>query len=146
MALEDATNPMRGVSGPGPFAKRTDLSYQSPAYGEGAAYNAAKSGAPLATAPKSPMLSQAPKVAGGAPAAGIGLYDPTQRPDEPITHGIPVGAGAGPEALMMNQSQDTPEEKARLLSYLPALEAAAQQPDSSQSFRNYVRVLRANLL
>ena len=146
MALEDATNPMRGVSGPGPFAKRTDLSYQSPAYGEGAAYNAAKSGAPLATAPKSPMLSQAPKVAGGAPAAGIGLYDPTQRPDEPITHGIPVGAGAGPEALMMNQSQDTPEEKARLLSYLPALEAAAQQPVSSQSFRNYVRVLRANLL
>ena len=146
MALEDATNPMRGVSGPGPFAKRTDLSYQSPAYGEGAAYNAAKSGAPLATAPKSPMLSQAPKVAGGAPAAGIGLYDPTQRPDEPITHGVPVGAGAGPEALMMNQSQDTPEEKARLLSYLPALEAAAQQPDSSQSFRNYVRVLRANLL
>ena len=146
MALEDATNPMRGVSGPGPFAKRTDLSYQSPAYGEGAAYNAAKSGAPLATAPKSPMLSQAPKVAGGAPAAGIGLYDPTQRLDEPITHGVPVGAGAGPEALMMNQSQDTPEEKARLLSYLPALEAAAQQPDSSQSFRNYVRVLRANLL
>jgi len=146
MALEDARNPMKGVSGPGTFAKRTDLQYKPDTYGAGVQYDAAKSGAPLATAPKSPMLSQAPKVAGGAPAAGVGLYDPTQRPDEPITQGIPVGAGAGPEALMMNQSQDTPEEKARLLSYLPALEAAAQQPDSSQSFRNYVRVLRANLL
>ena len=53
MALEDATNPMQGVSGPGPYAKRTDLSYQSQSYGDGVAYDAAKSGAPLATAPKS---------------------------------------------------------------------------------------------
>jgi hypothetical protein len=145
MALEDATNPMQGVSGPGSFAKRTDLQYQPDAYGAGVQYAADKAGAPLAKS-GGVKLSQAPRVpAGGAPA-GVGLYDPTQRPDEPITHGIPVGPGAGPEVLMMNQSQDTPEEKARLLSYLPALEAAAQQPDSSQSFRNYVRVLRANLL
>jgi hypothetical protein len=33
-----------------------------------------------------------------------------------------------------------------MLSYLPALEALAQSPASSQSFRNYVRLLRANLL
>ena len=59
MALEDAKNPMQGVSGPGKYAKRTDLQYQSQAYGEGVAYDAAKSGAPLASAPKSPMLSEA---------------------------------------------------------------------------------------
>jgi len=145
MALEDATNPMQGVSGPGPYAKRTDLQYSPDQYGQGVAMAQQKAGAPLAKT-GGVKLSQAPKVTGGAPAAGVGLYDPTQRPNEPITQGVPVGAGAGPEALMMNQSQDTPEEKARLLSYLPALEAAAQQPDSSQSFRNYVRVLRANLL
>ena len=29
MALEDATNPMQGVSGPSTFSKRTDLAYQS---------------------------------------------------------------------------------------------------------------------
>jgi hypothetical protein len=145
MALEDATNPMQGVSGPGAFSKRTDLQYSPDTYGAGVAMAQQKAGAPLAKT-GGVKLSQAPQVSAGAAPVGVGLYDKTQRPEEPITHGIPVGPGAGPEVLMMNQSQDTPEEKARLLSYLPALETAAQQPDSSQSFRNYVRVLRANLL
>jgi hypothetical protein len=145
MALEDATNPMQGVSGPGRFARRTDLQYSPDTYGAGVEMAAQKAGAPLATAPKSPMLSQAPKVS-ASQAPVTGLYDPSQRPNEPVTQGAPVGEGAGPEALMMNQSQDTPEDKARLLSYLPVLENAASQPDSSQAFRNYVRILRANLL
>ena len=108
MALEDATNPMQGVSGPGPYAKRTDLSYKSQSYGDGVAYNAAKSGAPLETARKSPMLSQAPQVpAGGMPApTGIGLFEPTQRPNEPITQGVDVGAGAGSDVLAMAKSSE----------------------------------------
>jgi hypothetical protein len=108
MALEDARNPMRGVSGPGPYAKRTDLSYKSQSYGDGVAYDAAKSGAPLATAPKSPMLSQAPQVPAGAMPApsGVGLFEPTQRPNEPITHGVDVGAGAGSEVLAMAKSSE----------------------------------------
>jgi hypothetical protein len=101
MAIEDRTNPMQGVSGPGAFAKRTDLAYKSQSYGDGVAYNAAKSGAPLASAPKSPMLSQAPEV----PAQGAGpitsLYAPTERPNEPITAGIDAGAGPGSAALGM---------------------------------------------
>jgi hypothetical protein len=101
MALEDATNPMQGVSGPGKYAKRTDLEYQSQSYGDGVAYDAAKSGAPLASAPKSPLLSQAPRVSAGAGAAGVGLYDPSQRSSEDITTGVNVGPGAGSEALMM---------------------------------------------
>jgi len=105
MALEDAKNPMRGVSGPGPYAKRTDLSYQSQSYGDGVAYNAAKSGAPLATAQKSPMLSQAPQVA--APQTPVtGMFEPTQRPNEPVTHGVDVGAGAGSEVLSMAKSSE----------------------------------------
>ena len=105
MAIEDRTNPMQGVSGPGAFSKRTDLQFQSPEYGAGVAYQAAKSGAPLASAPKSPMLSQSPQVsAGSATSTGAGLFDKTQRPNEPITHGVDVGPGAGSEALMM-QSQ-----------------------------------------
>lgn len=100
MALEDSTNPMQGVSGPGKYAKRTDLSYQSQSYGDGVAYDAAKSGAPLATAPKSPMLSRAPQVA--APQAPVtGLFEPTQRPDEPISSGVDIGPGVGSDALMM---------------------------------------------
>lgn len=104
MALEDARNPMQGVSGPGPYAKRTDLQYQSPEYGAGVAYDAAKSGAPLATAPKNPKLSEAPVVpTGAAPAGGklASLYDPTNRPNEPITSGIDLGPGPGSNSLMM---------------------------------------------
>jgi hypothetical protein len=36
--------------------------------------------------------------AGPAPAPAD-LYRATERPDEPMTHGLPVGPGAGPEAL-----------------------------------------------
>jgi len=108
MALEDAKNPMQGVSGPGPYAKRTDLSYQSQAYGDGVAYDAAKSGAPLARAPKSPLLTQAPEVpTTQAPMpAGVGLFEPTQRPGEPITTGVDIGPGAGSNALMMGKSAE----------------------------------------
>jgi hypothetical protein len=104
MALEDAKNPMQGVSGPGPYAKRTDLQYQPNSYGDGVAYNAAKSGAPLAVAPKNPMLSQAPQVptGGTTPSAPVsGLFDPTTRPNEPVTAGIDLGPGPGSNALMM---------------------------------------------
>lgn len=106
MALEDATNPMQGVSGPGPYAKRTDLQYKPDAYGEGVQYAAEKAGAPLARAQKSPLLSEAPKVSGVQPAmpAGVGLFEPTQRPNEPITQGVDVGPGAGSNALMMGKS------------------------------------------
>jgi hypothetical protein len=101
MALEDAKNPMRGVSGPGPYAKRTDLEYQSQSYGDGVAYDAAKSAAPLERAPKSPMLSEAPQVPTATPITE--LYAPTQRPNEPITAGIDMGPGAGSSALQMTK-------------------------------------------
>ena len=107
MALEDAKNPMQGVSGPSTFSKRTDLSYQSQSYGDGVAYDAAKSGAPLERAPKSPMLSQAPVVSTGAPSAaetGTGLYDISARPGEAITNGVDIGPGAGSNALTLSKS------------------------------------------
>jgi hypothetical protein len=101
MALDEATNPMQGVSGPGPYAKRTDLEVQSTGYGDKVAYDANKAGAPLARAQKSPLLSEAPVAGAPAPAPqqAVGLFDPTQRPDEPITAGIDLGAGPGSSAL-----------------------------------------------
>lgn len=108
MALEDAKNPMQGVSGPGKFAKRTDLEYKPDAYGEGVEMAAIRAGAPLARAPKSPMLSEAPQVPTGqvSMAPVTPLYAETQRPDEPITNGVDRGLGAGSEALMMNKSSE----------------------------------------
>lgn len=140
MALEDATNPVKGVSGPGKFSKRTDLEYQSTGYGDGVAMQQQKAGAPLATAQKSPMLSQSPQVPIGA---GVGLYDPTQRPDEPITAGIDMGAGAGSNALMMNQIKQ--DDKDIVAKYLPSLSAMASAQDTPQSFRAFVSFLQGSL-
>jgi hypothetical protein len=140
MALDEATNPVRGVSGPGKFAKRTDLEVESTGYGDKAAYNAAKSGAPVATAQKSPMLSQAPVVGMNQ---GVGLYDPTQRPDEPITTGVDMGAGAGSEALMMNQISN--DDKDIIAKYLPSLSSMAAAQDTPQSFRAFVSFLQGSL-
>jgi len=142
-----ARGPLAGPAGPGKFSTRTDgLEFQSDSYGAGVEMAATKAGAPLAKTPdvRGARASDV-RAAAGQPVTP--LYAPTQRPEEPITTGIPMGAGAGPEVLGMNQpSADTDADKQRLLSYLPALEAVAQSPSSSQSFRNYVRLLRANLL
>ena len=142
-----ARGPMAGVSGPGKFSKRTDgLSFQSTEYGSGVENAANKAGAPLAKTPDV-RGARASEVRAAAQEAVTPLYAPTQRPEEPITAGIPMGAGPGPEVLGMNQpSADTDADRQKLLSYLPALETIAQSPSSSQSFRNYVRLLRANLL
>lgn len=107
MALEDATNPMQGVSGPGSFSKRTDLQYQSTGYGDGVAYDAAKAGAPLASSPDvrgATPTAVRQAASQGAQGAVTSLFAPSQRPNEPVTQGIALGPGAGPEALMM-QSQ-----------------------------------------
>ena len=142
-----ARGPLAGAAGPGKFSKRTDgLSFQSPEYGAGVEQAAIKAGAPLARTPDV-RGARAGDVRAAAQEAVTPLYAPTQRPEEPITSGIPMGAGPGPEVLGMNQpSADTDADRQKLLSYLPALEAIAQSPASSQSFRNYVRLLRANLL
>lgn len=63
---------------------------------------------PTAQAPQSPG---APTPPGGAPGdllqqtlahngpGDMTLTRPTERPNEPVTHGLPGGPGAGPEAL-----------------------------------------------
>ena len=111
MALEDK-NPMQGVSGPGQFAKRTDLQYQSPEYGAGVAYDAQKAGAPLAKSPDVPgatntEVRQAAERSMVSPQEALTpLYAPTQRPDEPITNGINMGPGRGAEALAMGKATE----------------------------------------
>lgn len=99
-----ARGPMAGVSGPGKFSKRTDgLSFQSTEYGSGVENTAAKAGAPLAKTPDVRPTSRSEM--GMAPSQLepiTSLYAPSQRPDEPITSGIAMGDGPGPEVLGMN--------------------------------------------
>lgn len=104
-------NPKAGAAGPGPFSVRTDkLSLPSAGYGEGVETQAIKSGAPLAKA--APVrgatgteVRQAAEQAGMPSIKATPLYAPTERPNEPITTGIPLGAGAGPEVLAMQPNQ-----------------------------------------
>jgi hypothetical protein len=98
-------NPLAGPAGPGKYSTRTDnLQMRSTAYGEGVDTQAIKSGAPLSKT-KDVRPARAGDVREAAAQAPVTeLYAPTQRPNEPVTQGIAVGPGAGPEALMM-QSQ-----------------------------------------
>jgi len=93
-------NPLAGPAGPGKYATRTDnLQMGSIAYGEGVETADIKSGAPLAKTADAVSGPTGRLRKESAPVTG--LYEPTQRPDEPITAGIDMGEGPGSSALMM---------------------------------------------
>jgi hypothetical protein len=101
-----ADNPIRGVSGPGKFSVREDLP-PSENYGDRKAMQEIIAGAPTARTPDVRGLptGEVRAAAQSAPQEELTpLFAPSQRPGEPITTGIPMGAGAGPEVLGM-QSQ-----------------------------------------
>jgi hypothetical protein len=79
------------VSGPGAMSKRTDGGPTQPSmevggfeYGGRQDFMDIQGGAPLAAASDAPAESFTP------------LFNPTERPNEPITAGAPVGPGPGP--------------------------------------------------
>ncbi len=115
-----ARGPMAGVSGPGKFSKRTDgLSFQSTEYGSGVENAAAKAGAPLARTPDVRPTSRSEM--GMAPSQlepVTPLYAPSQRPDEPITSGIALGDGPGPEVMgTMQRPEALSQVLAQMLPY-----------------------------
>jgi hypothetical protein len=102
-----AENPLVGVSGPSTFSKRTDvgtpeMKLGSIAYGEGKETQEILSAEPLSKTP-SVTPSQAPAVSAQA-TPPVGLFDPSQRPEEAITTGVDIGAGAGSNVLTLNKS------------------------------------------
>lgn len=93
-----ARGPLAGASGPGKFSKRTDL--PSTGYGEGVETAAIQRGAPMAKTPNvNPMSLSEQGMAPSQLERVTPLYAPTERSNEPITAGIPMGEGPGPEAL-----------------------------------------------
>lgn len=94
MAQQGGKRPVRTnsqakpVSGPGRLSQRTDMVNSDPnVYGDRKATQELMSSAPMAKA--QPM-----------PATPVtGLFAPTERPNEPVTTGSPLGPGAGPEIL-----------------------------------------------
>jgi hypothetical protein len=114
MAIDEAKNPVKGVSGPGKFSSRTDLPPSS-GYGEGVQTAEIASGAPMAsTSDVRGATNTELRAAGRQGQSAMGmqqtpltpLFAPTQRPDEPVTAGIDIGPGAGSNALMMRKSSE----------------------------------------
>jgi len=115
-----ARGPLAGTSGPGKFSKRTDgIRFQPDTYGAGVENAANKAGAPLATTPNVRPTSLSDQ--GMAPSQVervTPLFAPTQRPDEPITAGIAMGAGPGPEVMGANPIRiKTSDTLAKLLPF-----------------------------
>ena len=103
--MAEPMNPMAGVSGPGKYSVRTDsLRMGSTSYGEGIDTAAIKSGAPLAKTPDTRPTPAAEVRDAAAQAPVTELFAPTSRPNEPVTNGIDMGAGAGANALQMRPS------------------------------------------
>lgn len=114
---------------PSPNSNRTDLNVPAPIttapnqpYGQAAQQQVAQRAIPMAGAPTMPANAppagpggpqssppaagapgpdqlQAMTIAHNGPGDSLLLDRPTERPNEPVTHGLPSGPGGGPETL-----------------------------------------------
>lgn len=125
------------ASGPGALSRRTDgqpsMDLPDAKYGEGAAFTAAQQAAPMSASP-APGVDLSSIIPFGAPS---------QRPDEPVTAGLPGGPGAGP--TLPTRAPVDPEKAAKIRSYLPVLITLASRDDADTNLKQLVRQLRADL-
>lgn len=74
------------------------------------------------------------------------LFEPTTRPNEPITAGVDFGPGPGSNVLPKNLMNNTrADENAKIAAqYLPDLALAAKSPNAPDSFKGFVNYLIEN--
>ena len=121
------------------------------AYGEAQKLQQAQAAVQLGQAtPQAPpagpqdRMAQAIQAAKSMPAPEGSLLAPSARPNEPLTAGLSVGPGPGPEALRQVMPA-IPTDDYMLAKYMPMLELMANRPDASVALRNYVRRLRGGM-
>ena len=139
MAIDEAKNPVKGVSGPGKFSSRTDLP-PSNSYGDGVQTAEIVGGAPLASSSDVRGATNTELRAAGRQSQSAAsmqqtpitpLFAPTQRPSEPVTAGIDMGPGAGSNALMMRKtSQKLSDALVKMLPYDTTGEIAVLYQDA----------------
>ena len=148
--MPQAAKPATTPSLPGSLATRTDggpASKQAqryisgmPEYGDGQELATLQAQAPLAA---TPTPGSGPAPSGGQPGGQnrglppqlVPLTAPSQRPDEPVTTGSPLGPGAGPEVLgafPQNQGGSTAKQ---------AVQSLASSPDASPELRRLAQIL-----
>ena len=134
------------VSGPGKLSRRTDGGPSSKSavqgvremsgggkYGERKALEETQAGAPMQG---NPVQAQAPAMAAMPSTAPVaGLFDPTERPSEPVTSGLPVGPGRTPKPQMAGNYD-------MIVKYMPALELMASQDDAPEPFKALVQYVK----
>lgn len=98
----------------------------------------APAAAPTTVEPTAP--APAPMSLGEVPS----LFSSTQRANEPITAGAPVGDGAGPEGLLGTPEQVVSDaDRERLMAMYGMVMAAAENPNASPLTRQFARKLRS---
>lgn len=107
------------------YANRTDMGMNY----DNAGSSAASGG--MAPPPAAPVGPPPPR-----PDDSPDLSAPTAYPDEPVTAGLPIGAGPGPD-------RDTRKvETVELKMFLPFLEPYLDRPDTPDSVRALFRYIR----
>ena len=140
--MAEPMNPLAGVSGPGKYAVRTDnLTMGSTAYGEGVETAAIKSGSPLSRTPDQRPMPANQIRAAATQAPVTGLYDPTSRPNEPVTNGADVGLGLGSNSLMMAKPADDSEFRMSIEASKSVLAYIADLPNTSPETRAAIKDL-----
>jgi hypothetical protein len=105
------------------YPNRTDLAAApvvtapGQTYGQGVAQQRAQQAVPMAGPPVAPPRAAPAAPRGPLPGAGGDPMRPTERPDEPVTAGAPVGPGAGPEALPPTGDTTIDELRALYMAY-----------------------------
>ena len=135
------TNPAP-VSGPGALSQRTDGG-PAATYIPGMPYGEGQEVYDLQTSAQMGSPAAQPRMRSGnntQPSGIVPLGAPTQRPDEPLTEGNPLGPGAGPEVLPLAPSPGAKDVKI-IAQYLPDLRRAAAQPDAPEGFKAFVTYL-----
>ena len=94
-----------------------------------------------------PAFSSVPSPSGQRPFRGdsaqklVPLDAPTQYPDEDVR----TGGAIAPESLYATDAMANSEDANRMRAALPYLSTLAELPQTSNSFRNYVRYLKSVL-
>lgn len=82
----------------------------------------------------------------GAPNPDVGLTDGTQRPDEPLTSGVDVGAGPGSQGLLPSPNQLGDQLAAKeLMAMYPLIMRLATLPNATSETKILAQRIRANL-
>lgn len=125
----------QGTPGKG-YANRTDLlTNRAPNTNN----TAATGGVAAPAAPSTPHGVALPVQPSVYPEDSPMLSDPTQRPGEPVTAGLPMGPGPGPAESTRGLAA---AEVGRFKPWLPLLEKHANSGDAAPSFVRMVRYLR----